>query len=62
MATCELELSITPFGDPQTVETMRKKFSAIMKNRDKLEDADWIRSLFGDEEGSNHHKRSLRQN
>ena len=36
-------------GAPQEVAKMRERLEVILENQDKLEDADWIRELFGDE-------------
>ena len=48
-----LELSVVVGGDTEEVTKMRERLSAIMENRNKLNDADWLRSLFGKELSEN---------
>jgi len=49
MGSWYLSLKAFAKGPPQDVENMRKRLSAIMENRDKLNDAGWLRGLFGQE-------------
>jgi len=49
MASWDYDMVAFVKGDPEEAVEMRKRLSVILENQDKLEDADWIRELFGDE-------------
>jgi len=49
MANWDYDMVAFVKGDPQEVLKMRKRLSVILQELDKLDDADWIRKLFGDE-------------
>ena len=36
-------------GKPEDVANMKRRLSELLDNQDKLDDADWLRELFGDE-------------
>jgi hypothetical protein len=44
----EADYTIYVKGKAQDIAYMQEKLSAIMENRDRLDDEDWLRDLFGD--------------